>query len=141
MNFLRNNPKLLLQMIPDPDDDIDCNFSSDVISVGRPRPSKRQSVGKPPKSGTQKTNASKGPPRFLAISHDKKGMINSNKLPASQRPIKVRTNALRGRAFMSSRRASDSQANAAIDNSPYCDKDEAEENMKNGEEGQQDMVE
>ena len=36
-------------MIPDPDEDIDLNLPSEVISVGKPRPSKKNQAGKPPK--------------------------------------------------------------------------------------------
>jgi len=37
--FLRNNPRLLLQMIPNPDDDEE--ELSKAITVGRPRPAKK----------------------------------------------------------------------------------------------------
>ena len=44
MSFLRNNPKLMLQMIPnDSDDDIDA-----AKPIGKPKPAARRKAGKPP---------------------------------------------------------------------------------------------
>jgi len=81
MNFLRNNPKLLLQMIPDPEDE-----TGEMVAVGKPRPTKRQQAnGRPAKAGQQKnrTAISRGQPtRFLAMSHDKRnGPAVSSQLP------------------------------------------------------------
>ena len=44
VSFLRNNPKLMLQMIPnDSDDDIDA-----AKPIGKPKPAARRKAGKPP---------------------------------------------------------------------------------------------
>ena len=55
VNFLRNNPKLLLQMIPDPSDDED--DSKHVIAVGRPRPRPKRGFNRPLKSSQQRPDA------------------------------------------------------------------------------------
>ena len=52
MTFLRNNPKLLLQMIPNPDLDEDEMLTA--IPVGKPRPRKDKGKGKPPKIGSMR---------------------------------------------------------------------------------------
>ena len=118
MNFLRNNPKLMLQMIPHEDSDDQDN----VTLVGKPRPAKKKS-SRPPKpvkvisSDDQSRLSAK--PRFLAMSEDHrsgpairiKGKFQSQKHPVTstrgnrdsnalaQKPIKLRGNVLRDKAF------------------------------------------
>ena len=51
MQFLRNNPKLLMQMIPNPSDDEDdlASAKKSAVLVGKPRPNRRNKTSRPPK--------------------------------------------------------------------------------------------
>ena len=123
VSFLRNNPRLLLQMIPNPDEDED--ELKTAITVGRPRPAKKPlRSSKPPKP----SNSSQAPVlsqqqtpqnddgslerRFLAVSRDirngpakkSQSIFNfSKRAKNAQRPIKVRNNALRNKDYWSNK--------------------------------------
>ena len=111
--FLRNNPKLLLQMIPNSNEH-EIDMMAKQIPVGKPRPRKstKMTSEKQNLNSARDADIPRAPVknRYLAISSGSGSHLGKNRpsqkpisylAAAARKPIKVRPNALRNRIYNS----------------------------------------